>query len=187
LLAVVRERVPTAAIREGDLEALPFVDTSFEAVTTVNSIFYAADMAAAMRDLACVVRRGGRVVITAWGPPERCEVLADLFFQRWLRSCRPHRPGIRHTRARCPSPGELAAVLERDRVARGGRGRGRVSRRLPERRDLVAGASQRRPNQLAISHSGEAAVRAVFGDVDRTHTGTDGTIRCENVFLWAVR
>jgi hypothetical protein len=41
------------------------------------------------------------------------------------------------------------------------------------------------PNQLAIAHSGEGAVRAVFADVDRTHTRPDGTIRYENVFLWA--
>jgi hypothetical protein len=42
------------------------------------------------------------------------------------------------------------------------------------------------PNQLAIAHSGEAAVRDVFAEVDRTHTRPDGTIRYENVFLWAV-
>jgi len=41
------------------------------------------------------------------------------------------------------------------------------------------------PNQLAIAHSGEARVRAVFADVDRTHTRPDGTVRYENVFLWA--
>jgi hypothetical protein len=42
------------------------------------------------------------------------------------------------------------------------------------------------PNQLAIAHSGEAAVRTVFADVDHTHTRPDGTIRYENAFLWAV-
>jgi hypothetical protein len=31
----------------------------------VNSIFYAADMAAAMHELQRVVRRNGRVVVTA--------------------------------------------------------------------------------------------------------------------------
>jgi hypothetical protein len=41
------------------------------------------------------------------------------------------------------------------------------------------------PNQLAIAHSGEEAVRAVYADVDRAHTRPDGTIRYENVFLWA--
>ena len=38
---------------------------------------------------------------------------------------------------------------------------------------------------VAISHSGEAAVREVFATVDRAHTRPDGTIRYENVFLWA--
>jgi hypothetical protein len=41
------------------------------------------------------------------------------------------------------------------------------------------------PNQLAIAHSGEDAVRAVYAEIDRAHTRLDGTIRYENVFLWA--
>ena len=71
LLDIVRARVPTADVREGDLEALPFADAAFDAVTAVNSVFYAADMAAAMRELTRVVRPGGRVVVPAWGPLER--------------------------------------------------------------------------------------------------------------------
>jgi Methylase involved in ubiquinone/menaquinone biosynthesis len=47
-------------------------------VTAVNSVFYAADMGAAMSELARVVRPGGRVVVTAWGPPERCEFLTAV-------------------------------------------------------------------------------------------------------------
>jgi hypothetical protein len=41
------------------------------------------------------------------------------------------------------------------------------------------------PNQLAIAHSGEAAVRAAYADADRTHTRPDGSVRYDNVFLWA--
>jgi hypothetical protein len=40
-------------------------------------------------------------------------------------------------------------------------------------------------NQLAIAHSGEEAVRAAFAEADRAHTRPDGSIRYENVFLWA--
>lgn len=75
LLAMARQRLSEADVREGDLEALPFADASFDAVVAVNSVFYAADMAAAMRELARVARRGGRVVVTAWGPREKCEFL----------------------------------------------------------------------------------------------------------------
>jgi hypothetical protein len=40
------------------------------------------------------------------------------------------------------------------------------------------------PNQLAVAHSGEAAVRAAFAQADRAHTWPDGSVRYENVFLW---
>jgi hypothetical protein len=40
-------------------------------------------------------------------------------------------------------------------------------------------------NQAAISHSGEAAVRAVYANADRAHMRPDGSVRYNNVFLWA--
>jgi len=90
-------------VREGELEALPFADATFDAVVAVNSIFYAADMAAAMRELASVVRPGGRVVVTAWGPPERCEALTALLAALGPLMPPPP-PGLhRDTREHCPS------------------------------------------------------------------------------------
>jgi hypothetical protein len=41
------------------------------------------------------------------------------------------------------------------------------------------------PIQIAIAHSGEAAVRAAFADAIRAYTRPDGSTRFENVFLWA--
>jgi SAM-dependent methyltransferase len=112
LLAVVRERVPAANVREGDLEALPFADAGFDAVTAVNSIFYAADMAAAARELARAVRPDGRVVITAWGPPERSEVMTDLF-SAVASLLPPPPPGKPAKPGALSQPGELAAILQR--------------------------------------------------------------------------
>jgi hypothetical protein len=40
-------------------------------------------------------------------------------------------------------------------------------------------------NQAAIAHSGEDAVRAVYAAADRAHARPDGSIRYDNVFLWA--
>jgi hypothetical protein len=39
-------------------------------------------------------------------------------------------------------------------------------------------------NQMAIAHSGEAAVRAAYAEMDRAHTRPDGSIRYDNLFLW---
>jgi SAM-dependent methyltransferase len=184
LTAIVRQRVPAADVREGDLEALPFADSTFDAVTAVNSLFYAADMEAAMRELLRVMRPGGRVVVTAWGPPERCQFLTAVM-PALGPLMPPPPPGTSPPHPGALSqPGALAAVLKRAglRVLQ----EGEVacpfvfpSTEVSWRANASAGV-----NQAAIGHSGEAAVRAVYADADRTHTRPDGSIRYENVFLW---
>jgi SAM-dependent methyltransferase len=185
LLTVVRERVPAADVREGDLEALPFADASFDAVTAVNSIFYAADMAAAVRELARVVRPGGRVVITAWGPPERSEVLTDLF-SAVAPLMPPSPPGKRAKPGALSQPGELAAILQRTGLRVVDEGEVSCPFVFPSPEISWRAHHSAGPNQLAIAHSGENVVRAVYAEVDRAHTRPDGTIRYENVFVWAV-
>lgn len=43
-------------------------DTKFDAVVCVFGIFFVPDMAAAVRALWHVVRRGGKLAVTTWGP-----------------------------------------------------------------------------------------------------------------------
>jgi ubiquinone/menaquinone biosynthesis C-methylase UbiE len=71
--ALARERVPAAGIRQGDLESLPFAEHTFDAITAFNSVQYAADPAAALRELRRVAKPGALVGIVTWGAPERCE------------------------------------------------------------------------------------------------------------------
>jgi SAM-dependent methyltransferase len=184
LLSVARERVPAADVREGDLQALPFGDASFDAVSAVNSIFYAADMAAAARELARVVRSGGRVVITAWGPPERSEVMTDLF-SAVAPLMPPPPPGRPAKPGALSQPGELAALLQRAGLRVVDEGEVACPFVFPSAEMSWRAHRSAGPNQLAIAHSGEDAVRAVYAEIDRAHTRPDGTIRYENVFLWA--
>jgi SAM-dependent methyltransferase len=185
LLDVVRERVPAADVRQGDLEAMPFADASFDAVTAVNSIFYAANMDAAMKEIARVARPGGRVVVTAWGPPQRCEVIADLF-SRVGPLMPPPPPGSAAAHPGALSePGALRSLLQRAGLRPVDEGEVSCPMVFPSADISWRAHRGAGPNQLAIAHSGEEAVRRIFADVDRTHTRPDGTIRYENVFLWA--
>ena len=54
---------------EGQAEALPFADASFDALTFTYLLRYVDDPAATMRELARVVRPGGRVASLEFGVP----------------------------------------------------------------------------------------------------------------------
>jgi SAM-dependent methyltransferase len=185
LLEIARERLPEADVRQGDLEALPFADSSFDAVTAVNSIFYAADMATVMRELTRVARPGARIVITAWGPPARCEFLAAVM-SRMAPLMPPPPPGTPagHPVLALSEPGALSAVVQRAGLRVVDQGEVSCPFVFPNVEASWRANASAGPNQIAVAHSGEAAVRAAFAEADRAHTRPDGSIRYENVFLW---
>jgi hypothetical protein len=150
----------------------------------VNSVFYAADMAAAMRELVRVVRPGGRVVVTAWGPPERCETLVAVIQHLGPLMPPPPPNAPRGGPGALAQPGALAAVLERAGLRVVDEGEAACPFVYPNAEASWRGDASAGPNQVAIAHSGEEAVRAAVAEADRAHMRPDGSIRYENVFLW---
>jgi SAM-dependent methyltransferase len=61
---------------EGDAEALPFPDASFDAVTSVFGSMFAPDHAQAAAELLRVVRPGGTIALASWTPDS---FIGDLF------------------------------------------------------------------------------------------------------------
>jgi demethylmenaquinone methyltransferase / 2-methoxy-6-polyprenyl-1,4-benzoquinol methylase len=60
---------PRVELIEGEAEVLPFADASFDALTFTYLLRYVDDPAATMRELARVVRPGGRVASLEFGVP----------------------------------------------------------------------------------------------------------------------
>ena len=73
--------------QSGDLMHLPFEDESFDTAVCVFGIFFVPDMEAALREMRRVVRNGGRVAITTWGP--RFFEPASSAFWNSIRDVRP--------------------------------------------------------------------------------------------------
>ena len=73
--------------RSGDLMHLPFEDESFDTVVCVFGIFFVPEMDAALREIRRVVRDGGQVAITTWGP--RFFEPASTAFWNSIRDVRP--------------------------------------------------------------------------------------------------
>jgi len=70
MLAVARERVgDRVTFVRGEAERLPFADEEFEALTFTYLLRYVDDRAATMRELARVVKPGGRIGMVEFGVP----------------------------------------------------------------------------------------------------------------------
>jgi ubiquinone/menaquinone biosynthesis C-methylase UbiE len=107
LLELARIKAETRGLRNtefrvGDMLDLHLPASEFDAVVCVFGIFFVPDMPAAIRALWHVVRPGGRLAITTWGPrffePATTafwnsvrEVRPDLYkgFNPWDRICDP--------------------------------------------------------------------------------------------------
>ena len=76
MLAIARSRVPDGEFRQGDLEDLPFADEAFDVVTGFNSLQYAGNPVAALREAGRVAKRRAFVVIMTFGDPDGMEAAA---------------------------------------------------------------------------------------------------------------
>ncbi len=88
-------------LRAGDMLDLRLPLASFDAVVCVFGVFFVPDMAAAVRALWHVVRPGGQLAITTWGP--RCfEPVTTEFWS----AVRAERPDL----YRASTPGTASAI-----------------------------------------------------------------------------
>ena len=71
--------------RLADMTALNYPDESFDAVVSVFSIFFVPDMEGLVRELWRMVRPGGKLAVTTWGP-RFCEPATLVGSPHWARN-----------------------------------------------------------------------------------------------------
>ena len=76
LVEIARARTPDGDFRVGDMFALPFVDASFDAVTSFNGIWKGCD--AALHEARRVLTANGELGLTFWGRPDRMDLLPSV-------------------------------------------------------------------------------------------------------------
>jgi SAM-dependent methyltransferase len=183
MLNVARQRLPSCDVRLADLEALPFESSTFDAVLAVNSLFFARDLEAAMREVARVLDPAGRVVVTCWGPSERCQYTAVREAMATLGP--PTSAGSRVAPSALAEPGAFEALFAQAGLRVVARGESVCAMVYPNAEVAWLAHASAAPTQAAIRTYGEDAVRRVLGEVDARHARGDGTISFENVFVWA--
>jgi ubiquinone/menaquinone biosynthesis C-methylase UbiE len=102
--------------RLGDMEHLDLPPESFDAVVCVFGIFFASDMSRAASGLWDLVRPGGRLAITTWGP-RMFEPASGAFWQA-VQAVRPDLYRAYHPWDRIIEPEALSRVLRDGGVPR---------------------------------------------------------------------
>jgi SAM-dependent methyltransferase len=78
MVRLARVAHPEVAFGRGDAEALPFNDSTFDAVLANFAILHVGRPSAAASEFARVLAPGGRVVLTTWDEPSRCRLAGVL-------------------------------------------------------------------------------------------------------------
>ncbi len=183
MLTIARERNPDAELHQGDLEELPWDDDRFDAVTAFNSVQYAADPVAALRELRRVAATGAPVALTTWAESERCE--SGVVFAAIGGLLPPPPPGAGGPFA-LSAPGKLEALVEQadlepqraDEVA--------VGFVFASLDDAVSAHLAAGPGRRAIDHSGrEATADAIRASLESS-VQPDGTSVHRNAFRYLI-
>lgn len=182
MVEVAAERVPSGTFVVGDLEQLPYADHEFDVTVAFNSIFYCMDMLAAMSELARVTRPGGRVVMTAWGTPEECE-MSGVF--RNLMALLPERPKSGGPFA-LSETGAMEALYAKAGIRPALRGKTLCTFVSPSWDAAWRGMHSAGPVQGAIAVAGLDAVKAAAQRAVEPFARPDGQIVMVNAFAWLV-
>lgn len=157
LVRIAGQRVRDGSFQVGDLEELPYLDHTFDAVIVADALAYAADPLAALGEVRRVCAPGGRIVVAAWGVPGRCE--ARAIFQAVMDAVPSPPPGgwpLAHA-----APGALRRAVARAGLRVVGRGAVVCAYAYPD--GDVAWRAQRSagPLQAAMQTIGEAALEDI--------------------------
>jgi SAM-dependent methyltransferase len=183
LVTIARRRVPSADLRVGDLESLPYDDATFDIVTGFDAFSYAADPVAALTEAHRVLKPRGLVAAVTWGPPEECQGAG------YLEAVSPFLPpsgeGI-------PDPFALSgAGALSELVVAAGFGDPvehdvTSTWEYDDESTLLRGLLSAGPLVRAVAHSGSYAVTSAVLKAVEAYRTVGGGYRLRNVFRYVV-
>jgi SAM-dependent methyltransferase len=183
LAALARGSAPGADVRVGEMERLPYADGTFDVVTLFNSLFFAADMVAALREAGRVAKPGAPVVVQVWGRPERCDLEA---MKRVVRAFMPKRPTGAKPQPELWRPGVLEAMATEAGLTPEATFDTSWAFEFPDSESL--GSAMMAPAGIAelVGPEGEPAVKADIVEALAPYRTSGGGYRLENEYRYLI-
>jgi SAM-dependent methyltransferase len=184
LLAVARERLPDADLRESDMETLPFEDAGFDAVLGINAFQFAGDPLRALREAARALAPDGRLVASLFAAPERSQ---GTVVHEAMSALIPTDDRGEHAPYALSAPGGLESALREARLHVRDDGEVPVSWRYASIDEAIAGLLCSAGGARAKEAAGEAAVRETLaGALEPFKDPTTGSVTLDNTFRWVL-
>lgn len=183
LLAIARERVAAATFIRGQMDELPFPDSTFDVAVGFNAFPFADDPERAVAEAARVVRPGGLVAATTFAEPERNESTA---LHLALEPLRAGRAGGAHLPYGLSAAGGLERLLASAELELARSGEVSLSWAHQDAEGAIRAVLASGGGVMAIDTAGEPAARAALAEAVRPFTGADGRVTMRNVFRYAI-
>jgi SAM-dependent methyltransferase len=180
LLRIARERLPKADLHEGDMEALPFADSAFDAVIGVNAFQFAGDPERALREAARVLHPAGCLVASLFAVPERSQA---TIVHRAMNGLLPPEQAGDHAPYALSEPGSLEAALGQAGLRVVDQGEVMCTWRYASMQDAVRALLCSAGGARAKEAAGEDLVRATLVAALEQFED-EGVVRLDNTFRW---
>jgi SAM-dependent methyltransferase len=180
LVMIARDRVVVGDFRVGDLEELPFESASFDAVLACNSLQFAADPVAALREMRRVLAPAGRIAVATWAAKEQCE--NGAIFDAVSRALPTPPPG--EGPFALSAPGQLESLLAQAGLTPVERGEVDCPFTYANAELFWRGQSSSGPFQAAIRAVGEAKVRSAVLEAATPYVTETGAVVIRNRFVY---
>jgi SAM-dependent methyltransferase len=182
LLEIAQERVPRGRFVRGGMDALPFDDASFDAVTAFSALQFALDPAKAVSEAFRVLRPGGAIGVAGFAEPERNESTALHVALEPLRSAGAHQ----HLPYALAAPGGFEALLGNAGFTGARSGEVAVAWAHPDVDRAVRAVLASGGGAMAVEGGGEPAARSALERAVAPFAGPDGSVTMRNVMRYAI-
>ena len=184
LVAIARRRLPGARIEIGEMEELPFADSSFDIVTGFNAFQFAGDVGRAITEGKRVLKPGGKLAILVWGRRADCDLLGHILAP--VMSMLPPPPGGSVPAPAFAEPGVVEGLMERASLTPLASGEFDYIFVYEDERAAWRAISSAGSLVRAVRLLGEDKVKAAVTGTFSPFTRADGTIAHRNRFRWVI-
>jgi SAM-dependent methyltransferase len=182
-VAIAQARTARGDFRVGEMENLPWIDSTFDVVTSFNSFQFAADPVIALQEARRVARPLGRVAMAVWGPDEMCEttlIMSNVF------KLLPSPPQKRNHPTPLSIPGQLEDLMIQAGLEPLSSGEVKCPFEFPDLNTAVRGFMSNGGAVQAAKRVGAERVRKTITDSMAAYRTRTGRYHQSNTFRYVI-